>query len=264
MPSKQQPDRPPEATEGFLAPIWRKIISLLLLTYLGVLLLGPLSNPIASEHLTGPLARAVAPVHRVLFQGHGYRFFAPEPGPGHFVECRFKMKNGSESISRFPDRDQHQPRLLYHRWFMLAETLFTELDGTPDAESFADAQAALRREVLELRSVGKLKPAKLLSARIDFLDQEYERTRKRVDNLLRSVATAVLKEHPDAESVELVLFERVIPLPADVTNGVKLDDPRYLSPPVSIGHFTRQSVEPKTVETTSDPSAANQSLEEIQ
>ena len=264
MPSKKQPNRPPEATGESLAPIWRKIISLLLLSYLGILLLGPLSNPIASEHLTGPLARAVAPVHRTLFQGHGYRFFAPEPGPGHFIECRFKMMNGAESISRFPDRDVHQPRLLYHRWFMLAETLFTELDGTPDAEAFAEAQTALRREVLELRSAGELRPAKLLSNRVDFLDQEYERTRKRVDNLLRSVATAVLKEQPDAESVELVLFERAIPFPTDVVNRIKLDDPRYLSPPVSIGHFTRQSVEAETVEATSHLSATNQSLEEIQ
>ena len=102
------------------------------------------------EHLTGPLARLVAPVHRALFQGHGYRFFAPEPGPGHFVECRYTMQDGSEQITHFPDRQAHQPRLLYHRWFMLAESVFTELNGTPDAESFAEAQATLRKEVAAL------------------------------------------------------------------------------------------------------------------
>ncbi len=220
----------------------RITISLLLIVYLGVLLLGPLANPVASEHLTGPLARVVAPVHRALFQGHGYRFFAPEPGPGHFVECRFKMQDGSEHVSRFPDRQVHQPRLLYHRWFMLAETIYTELSGTPDAKSFAKAQSTLRNEVTELRSAGKLKPAKQLAARIDLLDAEYQRTRKRIDKLLRSVASALLEDQTDADAVELALFERSIPLPADVIDGVKLDDERYLSQPMSIGQFTRDEL----------------------
>jgi len=259
MPSNETPHRSAETAEQHLAPIWRTTISVALIVYLGVLLLGPLTNPVSSEHLTGPLARAVAPVHRVLFQGHGYRFFAPEPGPGHFVECRFKMKDGSEAISRFPDRKAHQPRLLYHRWFMLAETIFTELDGTPDSKSFAEAQATLRREVTELRSAGKIKPAKQLASQIELLDQEYERTRERITKLLRAVAKALLTEKTDAESVELFLFERAIPLPADVINRVRLDDDRYLSPPISIGSYTREILEPSVNQTTNDTS-----LEEIQ
>ena len=264
MASENHSDRSTEPAGDSLAPTWRTVISVLLLGYLGVLLLGPLSNPIASEHLTGPMARAVAPVHRVLFQGHGYRFFAPEPGPGHFVECRFTMKDGSKSVSRFPNRDVHRPRLFYHRWFMLAETIFTELDGTPDTESFAQAQAALRRELAQLRSAGKLKPAKQLSAHINLLDREYERTRKRIEKLLRSVATAALSQQPDAEKVKLVLFERSIPLPSDVTAGAKLDDPQYLSPPLSIGTFTRESVEASSDSLPKDKPATNLSLEEIQ
>ena len=259
MASEKQSDRTVETAGESLTPIWRKIISLLLLGYLGVVLLGPISNPVASEHLTGPMARTVAPVHRMLFLGHGYRFFAPEPGPGHFVECRFKMKDGSDSVLRFPDRNLHQPRLLYHRWFMLAETIFTELEGTPDAKSFSDAQAALRREVDELRSRAKLKQVKQLSARIEFLDREYKRTRKRIDNLLRSVAAALLRQQPNAEEVELALFERTIPLPGDIVDGVQLDDARYLSPPVTIGRFTRE-----ILETSADPTPTSKSLEEIQ
>lgn len=259
MPSNQTSHRTEQTAQQSVAPIWRNIISLLLIVYLGVLLLGPLANPVSSEHLTGPLARAVAPVHRMLFLGHGYRFFAPEPGPGHFVECRFTMSDGSESTARFPDRESHQPRLLYHRWFMLAETIFTELDGTPDAKSFAEAQTALRREAAELRSAGKIKLAKQLSAQAEFLDQEYERTRERIANLLRSVAAAVLTERPAAESVELFLFERAIPLPADVMNRVRLDDDRYLSPPINIGRFTRE-----ILKTSADQTVAGSALEEIQ
>ena len=259
MASENHSDRSTEIVGDSLAPIWRTVISLLLLGYLVVLLLGPLSNPIASEHLTRPMARAVAPIHRVLFQGHGYRFFAPEPGPGHFIECRLTMKDGSKAVSRFPDRDVHQPRLLYHRWFMLAETIFTELDGTPDAESFAAAQVTLRRELAALRSAGKLKLAKQLSAHIDLLDREYERARERIENLIRSVAADVLKKQTDAEAVELVLSERTIPLPVDVANGARLNDPQYLSSPVTIGNFTRDKLG-----TSSNPSDTNNSLEEVQ
>ena len=91
------------------------------------------------------------------------------------------------------------------------------------------------------------------------MEREYERTRKRIDNLIRSVAGTLLRQQPDAKAVELVLFERTIPLPADVVDGVKLDDPRYLSPPLAIGRFTRD-----IIENSSSSSTASESLEEIQ
>jgi hypothetical protein len=188
----------------------RTLLTLVLIAYLAVLLLGPLTVPVGSAHLTNPMARVAAPIHRALFQGHGYRFFAPQPGPGHFVECRFQMSDGPEQTIRFPDRERHWPRLLYHRWFMLAETVFTELDGTPDSKSFRDAQQTLQREI---------------------------------DQLVRRVALAVLTEVPGATAVELVLYERSIPLPGDVADGVKLDDARYLSDPLPIGTFSREQLQ---------------------
>ena len=221
----------------------RTLLTLVLIAYLAVLLLGPLTVPVGSAHLTNPMARVAAPIHRALFQGHGYRFFAPQPGPGHFVECRFQMSDGPEQTIRFPDRERHWPRLLYHRWFMLAETVFTELDGTPDSKSFRDAQQTLQREIDQLRSIGKLIPAKQLAIRRDDLQIEYERARARIDQLVRRVALAVLTEVPGATAVELVLYERSIPLPGDVADGVKLDDARYLSDPLPIGTFSREQLQ---------------------
>lgn len=58
-----------------------------------------------------------------LFLSNGYRFFAPEPGPSHLVRYEVTRRNGEVVRGRFPDRNTEWPRLLYHRYFMLSETL---------------------------------------------------------------------------------------------------------------------------------------------
>ena len=113
----------------------RGAVSTMLVLYLAVVVLGPLSNPIASADLTGPLGRYVAPVHQALFLGHGYRFFGPDPGPGHLLVYKIKTRDGREIEGKFPDRNRHRPRLLYHRWFMLSETIFEEHALMPDKSS---------------------------------------------------------------------------------------------------------------------------------
>ena len=45
-------------------------------------------------------------------------------------------------------------------------------------------------------------------------------------------------------AIEMFVQQRLIPFPADVLAGAKLDDPRFLSPqpPPSIGRFTREQL----------------------
>jgi len=45
----------------------RLIVSLAILCYLAVVLLGPLSNPIASQYFSAPIANAISPIHRAMF-----------------------------------------------------------------------------------------------------------------------------------------------------------------------------------------------------
>ena len=106
---------------------WQRfLLSIGITGYLLIVLLGPLSNPIASNNLTGPLSQMVAPVHQSLFLGHGYRFFGPDPSPSHIVEFRIAQANEESITGKFPDREKHWPRLLYHRWFMLSETIYED------------------------------------------------------------------------------------------------------------------------------------------
>ena len=226
-------------TNGIAWPgSWRMVATIVIVVYLSIVMLGPLANPIASEHFTGPLGQTVRPVHQALYLGHGYRFFGPDPGPGHIARYRVFLADGSTVEGGFPDRKSHWPRLLYHRWFMLSETLWDEHAFTPDRQAFAEAQAELQKEIDASRDDGA--PAHMI-ARMEgqFISQkkEYEQARNRMDLLVRQVARYFLEEH-DGISVQLYCQERLIPLPEDVLQCARLDDPEYLSPMLLIGEFS--------------------------
>ena len=222
------------------SPVARLVASLVIGFYLFVVVIGPLSNPIASEHLTGPLSRIVSPFHQALFLGHGYRFFGPDPGPSHLVYYKITRADGDLIEGHFPDRDENWPRLLYHRWFMLSETLYEEHAFTPDQEAFDAEQEALEKEIAKKRSEGVFESVKTLEAqKLDRRDQ-YERTRQRIDAFVTSLESHLLQRY-GGEKVELFLRERMLPEPTDVRLGVSLDDPRYLSPLLPIGAAARNS-----------------------
>lgn len=59
-----------------------------------------------------------------MFLDHGYFFFAPNPGPSHLVQYKVEFADGRKPMEGvFPNLQEEQPRLLYHRHFMLAESL---------------------------------------------------------------------------------------------------------------------------------------------
>lgn len=60
------------------------------------------------------------PYLQVLYLNHGYHFFAPEPAQSTLVSWTAHLPGGGQVTGRFPHRDI-QPRLLYHRHFMLTE-----------------------------------------------------------------------------------------------------------------------------------------------
>ncbi len=107
----------------------------------------------ASVAPSSPLVRrawdVTSPYSRALYLNHGYRFFAPDP-PDYSTLLRFDVE--SPDLAKDADRVERpgleygdgtasltipsrgiQPRLLYHRHFMLCEQLFT-LQGAPEEE----------------------------------------------------------------------------------------------------------------------------------
>jgi hypothetical protein len=70
-----------------------------------------------------------------LYMNQGHSFFAPQVGPGHMIRYQLLDQSGHEiEHGDFPSRKEHWPRLLYHRYFMLADQSELPFDafGTRD------------------------------------------------------------------------------------------------------------------------------------
>lgn len=228
-----------ESLPPALNPWQRGLISLLICAFLIVVLIGPLSNPIASRHLTAPLATWVSPLHRALFLGHGYRFFAPDPGPAHLVEYKITHADGKQVKKIFPDRDAISPRLLYHRWFMLSETIYAEHAQTPSPREFERLDLVRARQIRAFQKGGRAVMAKALQRTRDRETAQYQRTLKRIKILVRDIGQFLLEREGGAE-IELTVVTRTLPFPDEVRQGADLDDERFLryeANPV-IGRFT--------------------------
>ena len=66
----------------------------------------------------------VRPYASLIYLDHGYAFFAPDPGPCHLVHYKVEFADGREPVKGiFPNLKEEQPRLFYHRHFMLSEEL---------------------------------------------------------------------------------------------------------------------------------------------
>lgn len=224
--------------------------SVLLVGYLALVILGPLSNPIASPHLTAKAALIAAPLQRATFLGHGYRFFAPDPGASHRVLFRvYDETNGANADAHveattihdghFPDRNQTWPRLLYHRWFMLSETLYNEFSLLPSEADFKLRDAEYEVAIADLQRAGKLDLQRAMGRERELEQAIYDDLQARCNLLTSALAGHLLTRH-GGNRIEIWLQERGLPFPEQVLNGSKLDDAEFLSTPVKIAEYRRE------------------------
>lgn len=83
--------------------------------------IAPAGMPPASPLLVDA-ARVAEPYNQLLFLNHGYHYFAPDPGASTLVEYEIPREGDIPIRGRFPNPSLF-PRLLYHRYFMLAENV---------------------------------------------------------------------------------------------------------------------------------------------
>ena len=92
--------------------------------------ISPATMPPASPLLVDA-ARCALPYNQALFLNHGYHFFAPDPGASTLISYEIPRPGDAPIKGRFPD-PAISPRLLYHRYFMLAENIWGFPESTQD------------------------------------------------------------------------------------------------------------------------------------
>ncbi len=90
----------------------------------------PAPMPPASPLLVDA-ALVALPYNQALFLNHGYHYFAPDPGASTLITYRIDRSDDIPFKGRFPTTDI-SPRLLYHRYFMLAENVWGFPEETQD------------------------------------------------------------------------------------------------------------------------------------
>ena len=156
----------------------KAVASLAIVVYLAAVIVPPLAGPPPASDLASALLQPLRPLVGALSLGHGYRFFAPNPGPGHSLRWRVSRPDGSTVAGSLPDPAADRPRLLYHRRFMISEKIAALV---PPADVPVEVRDRARRDWLPL---------------------------------VRGVAGQLLARH-GGERVEIELVEHYLPGPED-------------------------------------------------
>lgn len=125
--SEGQPPKAKSAPVQGPSRMVRIVASIALAFHVFVLFLYPLANSRTSETMLrianwGGLRWYAEP----LYLHHGHGFFGPDPGPSFTVEYTVEDADGKViKEGSLPDLKEHWPRLLYHRYKMLADQVET-------------------------------------------------------------------------------------------------------------------------------------------
>jgi hypothetical protein len=97
----------------------RLAVNLWLVFHLAAIIIAPAAVGPASDLVMAAWDR-FQPYLEILYLNHGYHYFAPEPDESTLLSFEADLPDGSIVRGRIPNRAT-QPRLLYHRYFMLTE-----------------------------------------------------------------------------------------------------------------------------------------------
>jgi hypothetical protein len=186
------------------------------MAHLAAIFIAPWSSPPPAPLLAERAADWFGPYLTVAYLNHGYRFFAPDPGPSHVVRYVVTQEDGTQRQGRIPDPQRHWPRLLYHRHFMLTESLFNTLSRVEEIPAESELPPAEREQI-----EGRNRYARGLA-----------------QHLTRGIAHQLLREF-DGQHVKLYLQEHAIPYPQDVQQGKRLDAADLFSDLAELGEFRR-------------------------
>lgn len=129
---------------GFLA------INALLIWHVFAIAISPSAMPPASP-LLADACNIARPYNQALFLNHGYHYFAPNPGASSLLEFETAMGDDVPQLELIPNSDSYFPRLRYHRFFMLAENVWSF--GSEARREFIEAYARHFAEKMDTKSI---------------------------------------------------------------------------------------------------------------
>jgi hypothetical protein len=125
LPTNDSPAPPGPATPprrpGRRLLLWA--VNVWLILHLSAIIIAPASVSPSSD-LVRSVWTLFQPYLQVLYLNHGYHYFAPEPSQSTLLAFVAERGDGTVVRGRIPSREI-QPRLLYHRHFMLTEQMTT-------------------------------------------------------------------------------------------------------------------------------------------
>ncbi|MCA9166323.1 MAG: hypothetical protein KDB23_01585 [Planctomycetales bacterium] len=202
------------AAAGGWTPARRKLVSALLLWHLLAVLSAPWHAPPPASYLSEQVNKIFAPYQAATFLDHGYRFFAPDPGPSHLVRYELTRDDGTLVQGQLPDPAANRPRLLYHRFFMITETMYNIWMRIEEPPAEAQLTAAQRQAI----------------------DESNAATRDLLHQVADGIAQQIMR-YETTSRVRLQLVEHLIPLPEQVRAGRPLDDPELYRVLADLGEF---------------------------
>ena len=111
MTKEQQPSRDQTTRQQWPLAV-RLFASVAILLYLLAIALPPLAGPPPASELANAILQPFRPLIGAVSLSHGYRFFAPNPGPGHSIRWTMLTARGKTLKGVIPDAETDWPRLL--------------------------------------------------------------------------------------------------------------------------------------------------------
>ena len=218
--SAHAPTPPPEQQPRPLSSTTKLVLSGLILFHLAAVFWAPFAFAASrgGSPFAGPIALMLRPYMQALFLDHGYFFFAPDPGASYLVRYKIEFDDGREPVTGvFPDLKTQQPRLLYHRHFMMATALsdrFVPPDPPPEpAPAPLTATAAEKAAALRGREAYSRARA------------AWQHQRRQYESLKRAFEEHLLAVHGGSK-VTLTRVEHRPPEPDEFSTGrLRLHDP---------------------------------------
>ncbi len=136
-----------------------------LVFHLFCIVAGP-SSVYPSSELEQSAWRIAKPYLQFLYMNHGWKYFSPQPGGANLLTFEMSFPDGQQESLTFPTQ-QIEPRLLYHRYFMMSEYLGNSSSDRQTAWAKSFARKLCLQD--DAQSVSVTKVFHDLPSRVEFL-----------------------------------------------------------------------------------------------